>query len=238
MQSNHFKRLLDLLTLLQAGHGAKVEFLAESLECSQRTVFRDLELLKASGVQLSYDSQTGGYAIDSAPAAPLSPLSEEEWLAVLMAASISSLSRSTLFAGSVNQAIAKLMIGAPDRVRERFKRLVRAVVNESELPDLDDVQSHTLRVLIDAIDQRKRVLLKLEDAKTVFSPYRTVYRGGAWSIEGRSSLHEGQIDIPLRSIQHAELLTDSYHVPAAYLQSGHTGSRILSILLRGDSEPV
>lgn len=237
MQSNRLKRLLDLLSLLHAGHGANVQYLAETLECSQRTVFRDLDLLKSSGVELGFDDRVGGYTIHSDCGRSFSHLSNDEWLAILMAASVSSLSRSPLFAGAVSQAIAKLMTMAPKATCDRFNRLVRAVVNESELASLEISQLEILRLLIDAIDQRKRVRIELLDRNnasemTVLSPYRTVYREGEWNAEGRSTLHGKPIVIPLRLIGQAEMLSQSFRVPVAFLRSGHTGGRALSAAVR------
>ena len=48
-------RLLNLISLLQAGRGYHVEGLAQECGVSRRTIFRDLDLLRKSGVPLHYD---------------------------------------------------------------------------------------------------------------------------------------------------------------------------------------
>lgn len=229
MQSNKLKRLLHLITLVQGGHGAKAEFLAKSLGCSERTLFRDLELLKESGVPVSFDVESGCYAIEHGNESPLPRLNEEEWLAVLMAASISMFSQSLPFNGNVNKGIAKLVAAAPDPVRKRFNRLIRAVVNENDLKT-NTVEAPKLRILLDAIDRRKRIQVTYVDepAKTVVSPYRTVYRAGHWHLEGWSSIHRGTICVPLYEISDAEILSESFQIPISYLQAGHTGGRVLN----------
>ena len=244
MQSNRLKRLLDLLMLLQAGHSAKVQYLADALGCSTRTVFRDLELLRSSGVNVDFDEEHGGYAINPVCDSLAADLTEDEWLAVLLAASISSFSLSPLLANTtVSQAIAKMLQIVPPTTRNRFNRLVRAVVNENAVPSLEQVELDKLRSLIKAIDDRKRVQLKVLDdnhrsQNTVLSPYRTVYRADAWLIQGWSELHQSTVQIPLHRIQEVDLLSESFQVPVAFLQAGHTGGNATKPHARHENESV
>lgn len=227
MQTAQLRRILDLVTLLQSGHGANVEFLAGSLACSERTVFRDIKMLKDCGIDVVFDEDEGRYALDASATVSIPGMTENELLAILLAASISSISRSSLFGGEVNQAIAKLISSASDSVQNRYNRLVRAVVNENEVNTMGPKQEKTLRSILDAIEQRKRVHLIFDvgegSTKTIVSPYRTVYRNNRWYVDGRSSSHDGQASIPMKAISIVEMLPETYHVPVQYLQAGHTG---------------
>ncbi len=44
MVMSRLKRSLELLNLLQSGHGQTVKSLANALGCSRRTIFRDIKV--------------------------------------------------------------------------------------------------------------------------------------------------------------------------------------------------
>ena len=61
MNLSRIQRLLRLLALLQAGRGYNVESLAEACGVSRRTIFRDLDVLRESGLPLIYDEPQQRY---------------------------------------------------------------------------------------------------------------------------------------------------------------------------------
>jgi len=51
-----------LITLIQ-GSKVQCKSLAELCETSERNIYRDLEMLQGAGVPVSFDPDSGGYAI-------------------------------------------------------------------------------------------------------------------------------------------------------------------------------
>ena len=66
MNLGRIHRLLQLIGLLQAGRGYNSDALAQACGVSRRTVFRDLDLLRLSGVPLSFDEKQQRYRIPGA----------------------------------------------------------------------------------------------------------------------------------------------------------------------------
>ena len=58
MNLSRIHRLLKLIGLLQAGKGYNIERLAMACRVSRRTIFRDLDVLRQSGVPLHFDQQS------------------------------------------------------------------------------------------------------------------------------------------------------------------------------------
>ena len=77
-------RLLNLISLLQAGKGYHVEGLAQECGVSRRTIFRDLDLLRSSGVPLRYDEDQQQYHIAGSNYLPPTNFTPEEALALIV----------------------------------------------------------------------------------------------------------------------------------------------------------
>ena len=56
-------RLLRIITLIQGGRGWTPKTLAAEMGCTARTIFRDLNHLKDSGIPIAYDAATKQYAM-------------------------------------------------------------------------------------------------------------------------------------------------------------------------------
>ena len=61
MSISRIHRLLRLITMLQGGRSYTANELAEELEVSRRTIFRDLNMLEMAHIPYYYDPQKGGY---------------------------------------------------------------------------------------------------------------------------------------------------------------------------------
>ncbi len=77
-------RLLQLIGLLQAGRGYNTDALAQACGVSRRTVFRDLDLLRLSGVPLAFDEKQQRYRIPGACLLPPTNFTPEEALSLLV----------------------------------------------------------------------------------------------------------------------------------------------------------
>ena len=80
MNLGRIHRLLQLIGLLQAGRGYNTDALAQACGVSRRTVFRDLDLLRLSGVPLVFDEKQQRYRIPGACLLPPTNFTPEEAL--------------------------------------------------------------------------------------------------------------------------------------------------------------
>ncbi len=84
MSVSRIFRLLQLITMLQAGRAYTADELAETLEVSRRTIFRDLNMLEMAHIPYYFDSEKGGYQISQHFFLPPINLTISEALAMLV----------------------------------------------------------------------------------------------------------------------------------------------------------
>jgi len=84
MSISRIHRLLRLITMLQGSRRYTAAELADELEVSKRTIFRDLNMLELAGIPYFFDHDAGGYAVSPHFFLPAINLSLTEALAVLL----------------------------------------------------------------------------------------------------------------------------------------------------------
>src|ERR1700677_3716574 len=108
-------RLLSTLMLLQAHGRLSTRELAERLEVSQRTAYRDMEALSAAGVPiLALRGAQGGWELARAWRTKVPGLDEGEWRARLMSQP-SALGDPGL-AAAAEKAFGKLLAAMPHKM--------------------------------------------------------------------------------------------------------------------------
>ena len=230
MKSRRLTRLLELLNLLRSAHATSSGDLAMALGCSRRTIFRDIEALRQSGVSVRFAREEGAYVATPDNSLPTSHLEEDECVAVLVAALMSPLSQTEAFAGRVSRGVAKLMGRARPQVRDKVNTLVRSIAVETCKASLLDPQKEVLDKIIDALCERRqvRIYYRFGDHKdlrcTKISSYRLTPCESGWRLIARSSIHRGVVQFDLSEIEKVEPTGDSYVIPLHYLQSSSGSS--------------
>lgn len=77
-------RLLQRIGLLQVGRGYNTESLALECGVSRRTIFRDLEVLRQSGIPLAFDERQQHYCIPGSCLLPPTNFTPEEALSLVV----------------------------------------------------------------------------------------------------------------------------------------------------------
>ena len=138
------RRLLQMMLLLHEGRGTSGDELARRFGVSRRTIFRDVQLLRDTGIPIS-NSTEGGYILNrhDVRSIRLRPL---ELVAVACADDDPQISRLTFLRQAREVALAKLMCDSPvlsraqiEFVRERLSELTvnsMMEMHESVVEDL------------------------------------------------------------------------------------------------------
>lgn len=189
-------RLLAIMLLLQRGGRMTAADLAERLEVSVRTIYRDLEALGAAGVPVYAEpGRGGGIRLLESYTTDLSGLSLAE------AELVPLLGLSDAFAGialgsSLRRTETKLLMALPDDQRVRAEHARRRIhVDLSRWWDHAEPMPY-LPVLVEAVFRGKRVRLRYkrgEDASVVdrtVVPLGLVVQGGTWYLVGRTGPDE------------------------------------------------
>jgi DNA-binding Lrp family transcriptional regulator len=89
-QADKFARVLRVLELIQGRARHRVNDIAAELECSERTIFRDLAVLEVAGVPWFFDEVEQSYRVRPGYNFPAVNLTDDELIGQAMAASMSS----------------------------------------------------------------------------------------------------------------------------------------------------
>ena len=127
MNLTRTRRLLKLIALLQTARGFNTDALALACEVSRRTIFRDLDLLRESGLPLEFDEAAQRYRISGTVYLPPMDFTAEEALALTVLCHELGDTSGLPFLGPASSAAVKLEGNLPPRLRKHLQNLARAV---------------------------------------------------------------------------------------------------------------
>jgi proteasome accessory factor B len=219
MNLSRIRRLLKLIGLLQGGRGRNPESLAVDCGVSRRTVFRDLEVLRASGVPLAYDEERQQYHIPGTYFLPPTFLTSEEALAVItLCHELGSDGRLPFYDAACTAAV-KLENNLPHEMREYLRSVASSVQIRTAASNPLDGRQGVYRELVSAIAKRRCARITYdsfsegETISTRLSPYRLLFSGRSWYVIARSSLHREVRTFHVGRILQLDLLDDRYQLP-------------------------
>ena len=120
-------RLLQLIGLLQAGRGYNAESLALECGVTRRTIFRDLDMLRQSGIPLAFDEGRQRYCIPGACLLPPTNFTPEEALSLVVLCHELGDGAGLPFLGPARSAALKLESSLPIRLREQLRDILSTI---------------------------------------------------------------------------------------------------------------
>jgi predicted DNA-binding transcriptional regulator YafY len=212
-------RLLAILLLLQRRGRMTARDLAERLEVSERTIYRDLEALGAAGVPVYAEpGRNGGIRLLPGYETDLSglSLSEAELLPLL---GLSEVFSSISTGASLRRTEAKVLATLPDEQRKRAEAARRKIH-----VDLARWWHHTedvpyLTTIVEAVfaGRRLRMRYKRGQDQSVVSrtvdPYGLVVQGGTWYVVAHTGKSAEPRIYRVSRIEHAEATDDQFEIP-------------------------
>ncbi len=196
MSTSRVHRLLRLISLLQSGRTFTADQLAEELDVSRRTLFRDLNMLDLAGVPYHYDAKLRTYRIDQSFFLPSLNLTLEEALALLVVIRRFVSHQSLPTYEPATRAAAKIESGLPEAVQDYCGRMLDGVeVQMLPAADASSVE-RTFSQIHSALGERRKLDIEYESdsdstrARTTVRPYRLLSVGQAWYLVGFSESHD------------------------------------------------
>jgi len=181
-------RLLSILLLLQTRRRLTARELADELEVSLRTIYRDVEALAAAGVPVYADQgRAGGYRLVEGYRTKLTGLTEQEAAALFLVGMPGAAAALGLTAETSAAELKLLAALAPDQ-RDRAGRLKNRFHLDLPAWYQDAEDSPHLAAVADAVlhDRRIKVLYRRweepREVERVLEPYGLVLKNGAWYV--------------------------------------------------------
>jgi predicted DNA-binding transcriptional regulator YafY len=181
-------RLLSILLLLQTRRQLTARELAEELEVSLRTIYRDVEALAAAGVPVYADQgRAGGYRLVDGYRTKLTGLTEQEAAALFMVGMPGPAAALGLTEQTTGAELKLLAALAPDQ-RDRAGRLKNRFHLDLPAWYRDAEDSPHLAAIAEAVlhDRRLKVLYRRWEAprevERLLEPYGLVLKNGSWYV--------------------------------------------------------
>ena len=230
MNTQRVTRLLKLVQTLLAGAGQDVDGLAEACGISRRTLLRDIESLRASGVPIEFDNRERRYRIDNSHFLPPTNLTLDEALWLLMAAEQSSNISPASENVAAQQAVAKIEASLPGPLRDQLRELSERVTIKPPSVNPLDRHEDAYRTLLHASAEGHEVRIKYESLtecekiSTILRPYQLLFHSRSWYAIGKSSLHKEVRTFNVGRVSSAKLLSRTFNVPQSFSLQKYLGN--------------
>ena len=182
-------RVLSVLNLIQSRGRYNAKAIAEELEVSERTVFRDLEVLEFSGVPWYFDEHDQCYRVRPDFRFPTLTLSEEEALGQALATTLTKAPGLNVGIGAA-PTTRKLAATSPEEIKEILADTAEIMqVFDLKLVDHSRADS-TIKTVQSALLEGKQLTGVYESpyeeapVKLVIHPYRLCLIKRAWYVIG------------------------------------------------------
>jgi predicted DNA-binding transcriptional regulator YafY len=229
---NRTDRLFAITVLLQKQKCSRAVDLARLFEISERTVYRDILALNESGIPIV--SIPGlGYELMEGYVLPPLMFSAKEARSLFLAGEMLGARSQGQLARDLQQALAKLTVALPQRVREEaehFSKAMRVILPETRF-DLDDPK---LSALYEVIRERRVVWLAYHSynanrlTEREVEPLELTLAEGGWYLHAFCRLRQAPRDFRLSRIEALNVREETFQArPGKTLESARQKVEIL-----------
>ena len=205
-------RLFQIVLQLGRGRVLTAQALAERLEVSERTIYRDVQNLMQSGVPI--DGEAGvGYRLNRGYQVPPMMFDQDELQALLFGAQVAKRWGDHEMAAAAERIMDKVDAVLPENLRPTLTS--RTVV----VPEMAGVQSEETTVQLgavrDAINGHRRLYLSYSDAsdaptERIVHPLTLLYWGYSWAVGAWCELRQDFRNFRVDRIVEARALTTQF----------------------------
>ena len=212
-------RLLSMLMLLQTRKRMTAQELAQELEVTERTIYRDVLALSASGVPVYAErGPGGGISLLEDYRTTLTGLTDEETRALFML-SIPEPLKKLGVGGELRAALLKLTAALPGRVRAAEERSRQRIYLDSVPWHQADQSLPFLGTIQQAVWGDERLWLKYRsefnvEIEALLEPYGLVAKANIWHLVGRRE--SGMRVIPIEQVLDVRLAGEKFERPTDF----------------------
>lgn len=233
-------RLMRLLTLMQSAEAGNAGELAQALSVSQRTIYRDLEILTELGIPCYFDEAYGGYRVRKDFFLPPMQLAAGEALALLALVGRVACDEQIALTGPAAQAMEKIRAQLPARVMDELGDLHEHI--DIRLPATGP-EGGAIRSVFgqvqEAIRTRRAVRCRYDSLSSngesepfLFCPYALSFDQRAWYALGHHAGHDEVRRLKLNRFTAIEPTDKPYAIPDDFSLNAQRGKAWR--MIRGD----
>ena len=203
-------RLFQIVLLLRKRRAVTARELAQSLEVSERTIYRDVQDLVVSGVPI--DGEAGvGYRLQKGYELPPLMFTVEELMALRVGARLLKSWSDRELSRAADSALARIEAALPDTIREKDAE-VKIFAPDFFVPEELRQRVGALRT---AANERRRVWLRYRTADEAATerfvwPLGLFFWGKVWVLASWCEMRSGFRDFRLDRIVELRVLDDVY----------------------------
>ncbi len=228
MNISRIHRLLRLITILQSGQAPSVNELAEELNISRRTLFRDLKILEAANIPY-YHKHGTGYHIARHFFLPPVSLTIPEILSLMVMGKEAQTLRDRPLKQPALDAIAKLSATVPEPIRTVCQELTASVTIDPGPTASDEGESLHYSTCLRCIDERRVCRMQYkspaesEPLECEIEPYALHFSTRAWYLLGRTDEYEQVRVFKLARMMELKPTDKKFHRPREFTVSSKLG---------------
>ena len=183
-------RLFQIVQYLRGGRLVTAAQLAERLEVSERTIYRDITDLQSSGVPIDGEAGVGYLMRDGYDLPPLM-FARDEIVALVAGARLVRAWGGAAMARAAEEALVKIEAVLPDAAKDRLE----AVAIHAMAPGLTEEVRTRIDEIERAVEDRRRLILAYADAEAqrterVVRPLGLWFWGKVWTLVGWCELRD------------------------------------------------
>ncbi|MCG6155011.1 helix-turn-helix transcriptional regulator [Rubinisphaera margarita] len=226
------RRLLQIVALLQSGKTVNAPDLARECGVSRRTIFRDIENLRDSGLRIEFDEKKQTYRFEQSRFILPADLTGDEVLSLLVVCQDLADARTGIpYLESARTAAFKLASVLPREIRQTVSEVLDMYkVTLDARANLEDTRTFYEQIG-KAMKARSPVQIKYDSftdqrpVSTQLSPYCFHFCHRSWYVIGRSSRHRQIRTFHLKRFESVRVLsTKTYKIPARFSLESYFGN--------------
>ncbi len=230
--TGHIRRLLNIIAILQSGRFINAGKLADECQVSRRTIFRDIEKLRQSGLRISFDEKKQGYQFEESSFLLPADLTTEEVLALItLCQDMADDQKGLHYLEPARIAAFKLASVLPRKMRKYIGDSIELrhirIGPTANLEGTEDCYESISRALQNrqCVKIQYRSFADQDLISTQLNPYCFFFSRRSWYVIGYSLLHEDVRTFHLKRFEQVEILSESkYEIPAEFSLDSYLGN--------------
>jgi len=223
-------RLLLIITLVQSGRLFDPVSLARQCGVTKRTIFRDIDKLKLTGIPINFDHTLGAYRIDGEFYLQPLQLTADEALALTAMCEHVAAAGQIPFLRPAARALEKIRAQLPAQLDEDLARITSHLVIQTAPAGPADGHADVYERIRAAIANRAALECEYESPRRktgerfIFEPYALFYGVRAWYAIGRHGGHDEVRCLKLKRFGPIAETDRKYRIPVDFSVRDYLGN--------------